>query len=79
MKLKNITEIEDFIDAVDSCKRNVWLESPEGDKYNLKSKFSQYLGLAALLSEKGEFLELYCDKEDTSRFFKFFNEHPESI
>ena len=77
MKLRNVTEIEDFLVAVNKCTGNVWLESPFGDRYNLKSKFSQYVGLAALLGVHGEDLELFCDRDEMGYFFDFFKEHPE--
>ena len=32
MKLKNISELNGFIAAVDNCKGQVWLESTDGDK-----------------------------------------------
>ena len=77
MKLKNISELNGFIDAVDGCEGHVWLESPDGDKFNLKSKFSQYIALGELLGARGEDLELFCQLlEDEARFYKYFNEHP---
>lgn len=79
MKIKNLKQLNDFIAAVNDCKGQVWLESTEGDRYNLKSQFSQYIALGALLSERGDWLELFCsDKEDERLFFKFFREHPET-
>lgn len=79
MKIGNLKQLNDFIAAVNDCKGQVWLESNEGDKYNLKSKFSQYIALGALLSERGDWLELYCShKEDEKLFFKFFKKHPET-
>ena len=42
---------EDFIKVVDHCKGDVYLETPEGDTLNLKSKLCQLLGLSALLSK----------------------------
>lgn len=78
MKIRNVKQLNDFIGAVDKCKGIVWLESPEGDKFNLKSHFSQYVALGRLLSEKGCFLELFCsDKNDEINFFEYFAEHPE--
>ena len=78
MKLKNISELNGFISAVDGCKGCVWLESPEGDKFNLKSKFSQYVALGALLGHNGENLELFCQlPEDRIRFYQYFSEHPD--
>lgn len=48
MKLRNIEDVEGFLDAVSQCTGDVWLESPYGDKYNLKSKLSQYIAMGAL-------------------------------
>lgn len=80
MKLNNINEIEAFRSAIKACKGDVWLESSNGDRYNLKSVFSQYIALGAMLSENGEELELFCSlREDEANFFKFFCEYPETI
>lgn len=80
MKLNNTNEIEAFKSAIKACKGDVWLESSSGDRYNLKSVFSQYIALGAMLSESGEELELFCSlREDEANFFKFFREHPETI
>lgn len=77
MKLRNITEIEEFRNTVDSCVGSVWLESADGDKFNLKSKFSQYVALGKLLGENGESLELFCSlPEDREKFYSFFNYNP---
>lgn len=77
MKLKNITELNDFITAVDSCKGDVWLESPYGDRFSLKSKFSQYVALGELLGKNGDVLELFCQlPDDEKKFYEFFSEYP---
>lgn len=77
MKLRNITEIEEFRNTVDSCIGSVWLESADGDKFNLKSKFSQYVALGKLLGENGDNLELFCSlQEDREKFYSFFNYNP---
>ena len=77
MKIKNIEEVEGFLDAVNQCKGEVWLESPDGDKFNLKSKFSRYIALGALLSESGDNLELFCSlPEDTYYFYEYFMSFP---
>lgn len=78
MRLRNIEEVEAFFETVNSCKGEVWLESPAGDTYNLKSKFSKCLALGALLSVHGDELELFCSlSEDEPRFYKFFRENPD--
>lgn len=80
MRFTKITEVNDFLRIVNECKGEVWIESPMGDKYNLKSIFSQYIALGALLSQHGDELELYCSlHEDEPNFFKFFHEHPQVL
>ena len=77
MRLKNIEEINAFLATVNSCRGEVWLESQYGDKFNLKSKLSQYVAMGALLSDKDEVLELFCsNKDDEQRFLQYFMEHP---
>lgn len=77
MKLTKISQVEDFLAAVNAAKDNVWLTSIYGDKYNLKSLLTQYVAIGALLGNKGDELELFCDKkEDEALFLKFFFEHP---
>ena len=80
MRLRNIAEIEAFKEAISVAKNDVWLESPEDNRINLKSELSQYVALGSLLSEKGDNLELYCAcKEDEYLFMKFFEEYPDTI
>ena len=72
MEIKKIDQICDFLNTVDSCSDGVWLMSPCGDIYNLKSQPTQYIVIAALLGAEGDTLELWCDnKEDEVKFFKF--------
>lgn len=78
MRFTNATEVNDFISTVKDCKGSVWLESPLGDKFVLNSEFSRYIAMAALLEDKGEQLELFCQmEEDRQKFYKYFKEHPE--
>ena len=80
MKLTNIKELDAFSAAIDACKGQVWLESPDGDKYNLKSRFNQYIAFGALLGYHGDELELFCQfKEDEGNFLKFFRDYPEVL
>lgn len=73
MKLRNIKEVEMLMQTVDSCDGDVWVESIYGDRYNLKSKLSQYVAIGKILSESGDELELYCQlKSDESKFFDLF-------
>lgn len=77
MRFNNATEVNDFMSTVESCEGSVWLESPVGDKFVLNSEFSRYIAMAALLEDKGEQLELFCQRrEDREKFYKYFREHP---
>lgn len=80
MRLTNISEVNSFIKIINECKGDVWLESVEGDKINLKSKISQYIAISALISIEGDKLDLYCSlHEDEAKFIKFFEEHPSTL
>ena len=73
MKVQNITDIEGFFKVVDECKGKVELVTGEGDRLNLKSKLSQYVSMAKILSN-GEIPELEViayEKEDTDRLIHF--------
>lgn len=80
MRLCNITEVEAFKDILAKTRGDVWIESPYGDKYNLKSALSQYIAIGQLLSTEGSTLELFCsDRNDEILFYKFFNDNPDTI
>lgn len=80
MKLTNVHQIDDFLDAVRRSNGDVFLTSMYGDKFNLKSEMSKYLAIAALLGNRGSELELWCaSKEDEANFRKFFLDNPEAL
>ena len=73
MKIKKLKQLNNFIAAVNDCEGAVWLISTKGDRYNLKSQFSQYIAWSALLTEQEGNLELFCSNpNDMARFYKFF-------
>ena len=77
MKLTKIEQVHEFLAIVDSCQRDVTLRSLDGDIFNLKSKLSQYIAIAALLGEHGDELELFCsDSADEGKFMDFLMENP---
>ena len=50
------------------CGGDVYLKSPEGDIFNLKSSMSRYIAIGRLIEEQGDTLELFADrKEDQAR------------
>ena len=73
MKIQNITNIEKFIEVVDSCKGKVELVTGEGDRLNLKSKLSQYVSMAKLFSDGtiSELELLAYEPEDINKLVNF--------
>ena len=80
IQLHNI-DFDDFIKAIEKCKGDVYLETSEGDILNLKSKLSQMLGLATILSstEVAEATVRCTNPEDETMLFRFnlYGEMPE--
>ena len=77
MKLTKIEQVNEFLAIVDSCKGDVTLRSVDGDIFNLKSKLSQYIAIAALLGQHGDELELFCsDSSDEGKFMNFLMKNP---
>ena len=65
-------DVRAFIKALDNCKGNVYLETSENDRFNLKSKLSQLAGIINLI-EGGRLVEakIICDDpEDESMLFR---------
>ena len=76
MKLSDIGEVKDFLTVVNRCEGDVWLQSKEGNKINLKSSLSQYVAVAELIRDEGNNLELYCSKPSAeAKFVVLFSEH----
>lgn len=80
MKISNIQDVKELLSVVDSCSGDVYLTSPYGDKFNLKSKLSQYVAVGALLGNHGDELEIWCEnKDDESKVIAMFTQHPELL
>ena len=76
MKFTNIDDVNAFLAVVDTCRGEVYLKSEQGDQFALKSKFSRYIAMGALLSEHGDELELFCEyKEDEPKLLRFLSEN----
>ena len=75
MKLSNITDVQKFLAAVNSCENDVYLKSQEGDVFNLKSSLSQYIAVGRLIEESGDDLELFAQtREDEARLMNMLCE-----
>ncbi len=79
MKLKNVKDVEKFIQVINDCEHDVYLKSPEGDVFNLKSSLSQYIAIGRLVDENGDMLELFANsREDEARLMRFLCELDEA-
>ncbi|MCC8141148.1 MAG: hypothetical protein LIO56_01225 [Lachnospiraceae bacterium] len=75
MKIKNTQQLHALESAIDRCNHCVWLESAQGEFYDLKNEIDRYRGLGRLLSDSGEELELYTNaREDTAIMLDFFRQ-----
>ena len=65
MKLKKEIDIVLFLREVKNCGGNVYLQTDEGDRLNLKSVLSQYI--FAVIAEEQKISEesrIICSRED---------------
>lgn len=80
MKMISAEQVEDFIKVIDSCEDNVFLLSQYGDRYNLKSKLSQYVAIGELVKNAQNALEIYAvSRADENRIMEFFDQYPETL
>ena len=76
MLLKNIKDVNLFINSLDKCSGTVILRSIDGsEELNLKSKLSQYIAIGRLCEEHGDEYEVFClNKADEHFMLNFFSE-----
>ena len=76
MLLKNIKDVNLFINSLDKCSGTVILRSIDGsEEFNLRSKLSQYIAIGRLCAEHGDEYEIFCcDKSDEGYMLNFFHE-----
>lgn len=68
MRLRSEADVQEFLKVVESCEGGVYLQSPEGDIFNLKSSLSRYIAVGRLIAEEGDCLELFASRrEDRAR------------
>ncbi len=72
MKIKNAQQLHALENAIDRCNHCVWLESAQGEFYDLKDDIDRYRGIGRLLSDPNEELGLYTNcREDTAIMLDF--------
>ncbi len=60
MKIENTQQLHALENAIDRCSHSVWLESDQGERYDLKDELDRYRGIGRLLSDSDEELGLYA-------------------
>ena len=50
MTVTNITNVEKFFETINKCEGKVELVTEQGERYNLKSKLSQYVSFVKVLA-----------------------------
>ena len=74
-------DMADFMQTLDKCQGDVFLETPEGDVLNLKSKLCQMIGLANILEgcSIAEAVIRCSNPDDEEKLFRFnlYKEMPE--
>ena len=73
MKLRNITNVEKFLETVDQCKGDVYLTTPQGDRLNLKSQLTKMLAMTSVF-DSAEIKEMdleFSNPEDVSTMLLF--------
>lgn len=73
--LKNVNDVELFMEAVKKCKRDVIIRNPLlNEEYNLKSQLSAYIAIGELARDHGDEWEIFANKDDEQYLFHFFEE-----
>lgn len=75
MLLKNINDIDNFVDAVSRCRGDVILRSIDGrEEFNLKSILSRYIAIGELCKDHGDRYEVFCmNPSDEGYMLNFFH------
>ena len=75
MYLCDMKDVDAFLNAVNACKGAVYLRTPDGYQFNLKSSFSQYVAIGKLIEEGGNQLEIFADDmEDWGKIYGLIKE-----
>ena len=75
MKLKRDVDLVLFMEAVQRCRHDVYLDTADGSHLDLKSALSQFV-FASTVAERLEELdaEICCEDEDRSLLLPFLEE-----
>lgn len=72
MRLKKDVNLVEFLKQIKTCKSDVYLETEDEDKLNLKSVLSRYVLI--VLAKQPDVLEnsrVICSEEDREKLMRF--------
>lgn len=74
--LRDVRDVENFKAAVKKCEGDVIIRhNTRREEFNMKSLFSEYIGLSKLMSEHGDEYEVFCMNNNDERFMlQFFHD-----
>lgn len=76
MMIRTEKDAASFEEAVNSCRRVVWLVAPDGKQFNLKSEQDRQAGIAMLLKDKFGEMEIFAScPEDEMIMMDFYGRH----
>jgi hypothetical protein len=76
MMIRTEKDVASFEEAVNSCRRTVWLVAPNGKQFNLKSVKERYDGIAMLLRDRFGEMEIFTScPEDEMIMMEFYGKH----
>ena len=76
MKIRTKQDMEAFQQAVEQCDHSVWLMSANGEQYNMKKEAEWRQGIARLLRDDQDELEIYASTyHDESIMMLFYSQH----
>ncbi len=61
MKIRNTQQLHVLENAIDRCNHSVWLESVQGERYDMKDEQGRHEGLERLMSDTNADLGLYAN------------------
>ncbi len=64
MTIRNAQQLHVLENAIDNCSHSVWLESVQGDRYDMKDEQSRTEGLGRLMSDSNEELGLFANARE---------------
>ena len=73
MTLTNVTNVEKLLKTIEECEGKVELVTEQGDRYNLKSKLSQYVSFVKILANSTipKIEIMTSNRSDAQKLIKF--------